>query len=679
MTKEKIAFVSMDRIVNKVMTQQLYEVFGETYEIKQLIAKENEILDVNDCVLAVFSNIFLKDLSKSKLTKDIPIIGAKRTIDMDKMSEIISIESGSRVLVVSNHKDAAYETIEILNKIGINHIQLIPYYPNCNEEISDIAITPGGMHLIPPEVKKTIDIGMKVIDISTIIEIFVKLKMPIEKLYLITEKYNKDFVRINKHNSDINKTLQGMFEILSEGIVSIDKRGKIIYCNKSFSRLIGLDYIDIISKNYVEIFKDMNIIDLISLKKNIYDEIVDYNDKKMLINKITLSKSGSIKGSVIGIQDITYIQSLENKVRKKLLNKGFVAKYTFNDVKGKSKIIKNRINIAKKISKSDFSVLIQGNNGTGKEIFAQAIHNESNRNKGPFIAVNLAALSDNLIESELFGYEEGSFTGALKGGKQGFFEMAHNGTIFIDEIGDTSLRVQQRLLRVLQEKEIMRIGGNRIIPINVRVIVATNRDLIKMVEKGLFRKDLYYRLRVLHVTLPDLKERTEDIPLLVDYFFKQLESNKYINQKALMLLEKYSWPGNIRELRNLVYYLESIAETEEISIEDLTEEFKNDKSSEYHTNEEFDLIIKELISKNILNECLEILKLIEIANNNNLIIGRNKIKSRLSEKGFNITVDQIRQRMERLKKYQFLVIGTIRKGSIVSEKGKEFIRYNHST
>jgi propionate catabolism operon transcriptional regulator len=207
---------------------------------------------------------------------------------------------------------------------------------------------------------------------------------------------------------------------------------------------------------------------------------------------------------------------------------------------------------AKKYSLADSSILIYGESGTGKELFAQSIHMASRRSQHPFVAVNCAALPESLIDSELFGYEEGSFTGAKKGGKTGLFELAHQGTIFLDEISELPLHLQSRLLRVLQEKEIVRIGGDQLIPIDVRIITASNKDLAECVRQGTFREDLYYRISVLQLRVPPLRQRKEDIPLLFRHFIRHREDlMRLITDADLAPLMQYHWPGNIRELENV--------------------------------------------------------------------------------------------------------------------------------
>lgn len=280
--------------------------------------------------------------------------------------------------------------------------------------------------------------------------------------------------------------------------------------------------------------------------------------------KITVSVSctpvvanNEISGAVFNLCDITMIQDLESQIRCKMSERGFKAKYTFEDIIYQSQSTYQTIETARRYSESDSNVIIVGETGTGKELFAQSIHNSSSRKNRPFVAINCAALPENLLESELFGYVEGAFTGTSKGGKMGLFELAHGGTLFLDEIGEVSLSIQSKLLRVLQERQVRRIGDNKVIDVNVRIISATNRSISKLSEQGLFRRDLMYRLDVLRLFLPPLRERENDVELLFLHLLKTQSQEARISVPALepgalSFLHQYPFIGNVRELKNIV-------------------------------------------------------------------------------------------------------------------------------
>lgn len=265
----------------------------------------------------------------------------------------------------------------------------------------------------------------------------------------------------------------------------------------------------------------------------------------------------TISGIVITLMDITKIQKLEKQIRSSLSEKGLRAKYTFDDIIHESDVINTIIDQARKYAASESNIIIVGETGTGKELFAQSIHNGSRRKNGPFVAINCAALPENLLESELFGYVEGAFTGTVRGGKMGLFEQAHGGTLFLDEIGEISLSIQTKLLRVLQEREVRRIGDNKVISVDVRIISATNRSITQLTQQGKFRKDLAYRLDVLRIFLPPLRDRENDVEML---FLHQLRQQSKasglpvpgISMSSLSVLHDYPFAGNIRELGNIV-------------------------------------------------------------------------------------------------------------------------------
>ncbi len=285
------------------------------------------------------------------------------------------------------------------------------------------------------------------------------------------------------------------------------------------------------------------------------EQVTSINGSSVIARSIPLDFNGRVQGKVVTLHEVTRIQASESKIRSSFHTKGLIARYRFSDVIGESDAIRELTARAKLYAGHDSNLLIYGETGTGKEVFAQSIHNHSRRAHGPFVSVNIASIAPSLLESELFGYVEGAFTGARKGGKFGLFELAHQGTLFLDEIGEMAPDVQSRLLRVLQEKEIMRIGDDKIIPVDVRIISATNRDLFQQIQSGAFRQDLYYRIHVVSLRIPPLRSRLEDIPLLFEHCLSQFRGvhgrHLTVTAAANELLCRYPWPGNIRQLRNV--------------------------------------------------------------------------------------------------------------------------------
>ena len=285
-------------------------------------------------------------------------------------------------------------------------------------------------------------------------------------------------------------------------------------------------------------------------------QLLTINSEQVVCNKVPICVSGRVVGAVINFQDVTKLQQMEAKVRRRLFATGHVATMTFDDIIGSSPRLQQSVALAGDFARTESAILILGETGTGKEVFAQSVHNSSHRSQGPFVALNCAALPEQILESELFGYVGGAFTGASQKGRAGLFEIAHGGTLFLDEIAELTSMTQGKLLRVLQEKQVMRLGSDRVTPVDVRILSATNQPLKQRVKENTFRADLYYRLNVLQLRLYPLRERGKDVIALARFFLERhaarLNRRLKFTPKALEVLTKYNWPGNIRELQNII-------------------------------------------------------------------------------------------------------------------------------
>ncbi|TDF98741.1 sigma 54-interacting transcriptional regulator [Paenibacillus piri] len=343
-----------------------------------------------------------------------------------------------------------------------------------------------------------------------------------------------------------------------DGIVYVTFNGRIDTINESALTMFSDKEIDFYHKSLNETIPDMvsHFKEVIASGKEKNNVLHQLNKQVLSANYIPVITDNTVAGVVINFQDITKIQQVEIQIRKKMSAKGLQAKYHFDHIIHKSKLMGQTIETATKFSRVSSNVLLVGETGTGKELMAQSIHNASNRHTGPFVAVNCAALPDNLLESELFGYVEGAFTGASKGGKIGLFELAHNGTLFLDEVSEIPITFQSKLLRVLQEKEIRKIGADKVIPVDVRIIAATNINLKKLVQEGQFRQDLLYRLDILKLYIPPLRKRQEDIYKLFMHYVGEFNqkfntSIQKLAPDALEMLIAYDFKGNVRELKNI--------------------------------------------------------------------------------------------------------------------------------
>lgn len=362
------------------------------------------------------------------------------------------------------------------------------------------------------------------------------------------------------------QTVSAFLSAVSEILIKVDENGYITEFNPAAQTLFHLSHDHRIS--ITDIIPSLDWHKLQAQPTELHEQVYRYDNQNLVMDIVPIFISSAFSGAVMSAQKVAQIQKLEQKLRSTIAQKGLVAKQSFSDIIGESPAIRATIDRAKRIARAEGTVLITGETGTGKEVFAQSIHNASERAKGPFVAINCAALSPNVLESELFGYVRGAFTGALSEGKTGIFELAHMGTIFLDEIGELPVDIQAKLLRVVQEKEIVRIGDNKVIPVDVRIIAATNRDLLDEVNHHRFRSDLYYRLSVLTIHLPALAQRSEDIPLLMQRFLSQESPCKTLTPAALDLLKEMPWPGNIRQLRNVAERLAVFSDTDVIDISD---------------------------------------------------------------------------------------------------------------
>ncbi|MDX5634434.1 sigma 54-interacting transcriptional regulator, partial [Clostridioides difficile] len=362
-----------------------------------------------------------------------------------------------------------------------------------------------------------------------------------------------------------NEVLRNILDGIKDGVIAIDSNGSIILYNESAKNMLKVERKCALNKYILDVFPKMEwMLDCLHEKEDVEDRKIRNINNLIVNTRTTLIKVDNSTYGVLGIiQDITKLQNLERKIRFDLNQKGLYARYTFDDFLFKDKLTKEFIEEAKKIGKSDYTTLLYGESGSGKEIIAHSIHNISKRKDRPFVAINCATIAENLLESELFGYEEGAFTGARKGGKRGLFELAHGGTLFLDEINSLSFNIQTKLLRVIEERQIMRIGSDYIIPLDIRIIAATNESLTEKIVMGTFRADLFYRLSSLEINIPPLRDRREDIIPLFNNFVNEvlkddglnginsIDENFVLTKDEMDKLYNYSWPGNVRELKTI--------------------------------------------------------------------------------------------------------------------------------
>lgn len=393
----------------------------------------------------------------------------------------------------------------------------------------------------------------------------------------------EELERLRFHEAVIDQLVETAYE----GLVVVDAHGNITKCK--YEKLLGIKEKDVVGRPVSEVIENTRLHEVIRTGRSEIGQVQTINGHDMIASRIPVSRNGVVIGAVgtVLFKDVKEVKALANRLEKlesKVktyegeINRLHQAKYTFDHIITRNTRMRHLIDLARKAADSHSTVLLEGESGTGKEYFSHAIHKASYRSKGPFVQINCAAIPRELIEAELFGYVEGAFTGASKGGKLGKFELANGGTLFLDEVGTLPLDMQAKLLRVLEEREYERIGGNQKIAVDIRVIAATNEHLSDMVQKGKFREDLYYRLNVLRLFLPPLRERKEDIPLLAEHILENF-CNQYgklgvrLSTGAMERLQSYDWPGNVRELRNAMERALMVSEGRVLYTKDLPDIF----------------------------------------------------------------------------------------------------------
>ena len=656
---KKILIISFGEHTGLSIKNQLHSIFNENLYIDNLNSSDD--FDNNlDYDLLIFSSEEIKNIFQPKINKSKDYVVLKRVIRHECIDEILKIERGKEVLLVNDTEESCKEVIDQLKNQGVDHIKYYPYYPGIKEYKNlNIAITPGETHLVPREIKNIIDINSRKMDITSLIEVLNKLECIDTYSDIVSSCFYRDMINMSKKYINISQETIRLKDLLTNlldnqknGIIYTNDENEVLVLNEEALRLLNIEKKDILSKNIYSVFKELK------------EDIVNIDNKEILVVKEKIKNNNTHSGNMIILNEVNHIHQIDDELRKKKKSKENQAKYTFEDMIGNCSSVRRNIKLAKKVAKSNSTVLIQGETGTGKEVLAQAIHNESERKDYPFVAINFAAIPENLIESELFGYEDGAFTGAKKGGKIGLFKKAHKGTIFLDEIGDAPLYLQSRLLRVLQEREITPVGSTETIPIDIRIIAATNKELLEEVKLKNFREDLYYRLNVMPMYSIPLRERKEDIRLLLEHYLfkvnKCCDLEEFFTNDSIDLLENYEWPGNIRELVNIVEYVSTIKEDgRRIDIADLPK-YIIEKNKNINKNIEIEKLKESLDKK----EFWVLEKIYKYQG-----IGRRTLSLMSMEEGLNIGEGKMRTIMSKLNNNGYIEINRGLKGTKILEKG----------
>lgn len=672
MSRKKLAIVTGSEATKETLCNQIKYFLEDCIDIEGF-SEEIQVREPIKADLVVMSSKILAEEMTEYVSPECPVLIANRSLNIENIEKLFGIPKGTKVFFVNDIKENAFGCIEALKEIGIDYIDFIPYYPGCRiYRTADIAVTAGETSLVPEYVEKTIDLGARTIDISSIIEILKHLDLMDEKLGLVSAKYRETMIRFSNNlyhlfneASRMNQYLARILNQINDGIIAFSGNGIISIFNEKSKEIFGAhsegELID-------SAISDRGLREYLLSERDMSDKLFRLDNGDYIISKFRIEK---IDTTVCTIKNTKENKDIEVKLRQDLIKKGYIGKYRFSDIVASSPVMQDTVHIARKLAKTDLNILIYGESGVGKELFASAIHNESERNRGPFVAINFSALSEDLVESELFGYEEGAFTGAKKGGKLGIFEQANQGTIFLDEIGDISLRIQARLLRVLQEKEIRRVGGSENIPIDVRVIAATNKNLVKMCQDGSFREDLYHRLKKFYLKIPPLKARAEDIDVLVKHFLKKHGKGRLtITEEVMDILRMNRWNGNVRELENVIEYFIAVSDDQTIRISDLPEDFFEEP---VRSQTDYSIYDEVLCERGNLEEYAYFLTMIKNYTDRGLTISRRTLAEAAKEKFPYATEERIRRKTDDLQELKLITKSVGRVGMRLTLNGVKYI------
>lgn len=631
--------------------------------------------------LIIFSTHVLAHNAAQKVKRETDIMILRRSLLNKSWEKILAIPLWERIMLVNDDRDSALETIALLYELGARHLELVPVYPELREIPDlDTAITPGESQLAPPSVKTIIDIGDRVVDLSTLVDLLTRFDLFNHETMNTVIEYAKTIIPRNQGLQTAVQGLMNLKNILQEslnsvdnGVITYDEKGHITVFNRAAETIFSTTAPQIMGQEIYGFLKERGMEGILQ-HEDIQEKITQIQKQDIIVSRKSITNHGQPTGGVLTLQIATKVKELEGKLRLQLKAKGHQAQYSFENIISKSKIMVKTLEIAKKMANNNLNILIQGETGTGKELFAHSIHNASPRRIYPFVAINCSALPDNLLESELFGYEEGAFTGARKGGKPGLFEQAHRGTLFLDEIGHISSNLQSRLIRAVQHKEILKIGGTNVLPVDVRILAATNCDLEKSCQNGDFRADLYYRLNILNLRIPSLRERKEDISLLIKYFLQQYQHQGELPLAVMEALQEYHWPGNVRELENTIDYL-MVMGHETIEPKDIpfcadTNQTKEPLRSLSFSHNNKQLLLPWEHYHGNLDHFL--LSLVYEAQSKSKSIGRRSLVKQAQKKGISITESVIYKWMKEMEERGLLALKRGRSGCRLTKKGLHF-------
>lgn len=681
--KKSIAVIAYDPFAGKAYAEQVKQVFGKRVIVRNYSTMDGSVTNMEACDLYMASTDAFDAMGDPG--RYLPAGAQRMEIQVTYRKEAIrilqEIPKGTEVLYVNITEMMAREAVTQLEQLGVTHLKFILYAPGSElNETAEIAVTPDEERYVPAGVTRIINLGQRTCSSDTMIEAALRLgyddllEADEFKQYLASVCANTYyFDRMLDRSGRLESQFDILMEVLDQGVIAINEHGEIYAINKAARDITRIPPGRGVGRTGEELFPYIPFNRCLKEKAETPPQVVRVAGNLVAVYVRPILRRDVCVGGVAILQQFNEMERRQNELRGQLLNKreGHRAKYCFDDVIGSSDAIIETKKILGKMARTESPVLLIGETGTGKELFAHSVHNASGRREQPFVAINCGAMPENLLESELFGYEEGAFTGAKKGGRPGLFEFAHQGTLFLDEVEGMSPALQVKLLRVLQEREIMRVGGNQIIHVDVRIVAATNEELEKKVEAGTFRRDLYYRLNALPVLIPPLRSRGDDVFYLLDDFRRRLGGTFKLSDEIKKIFREYRWPGNIRELHNVVDYL-NFTGHQVITIADLPPVFRlsSRPGRPGDQKEDHDFVFSPEYPSRAERILLEILYEMK---REGKCIGRDGLLLEAERRNVKLSQPQVRKVLGGLEQKGFVTVSRGRGGSKITEKGMNWI------
>ncbi len=655
------------------LQEQLKRYLPKRVEMRAYALDEGVPDGLRGDVLIVSSQLAYEELmAQCDVTQVGKTIIAGRSIPFHRLEQLVGVPVGTQVLLVNDLQETAQATIEQLRGVGLsgpNYTAYAPGMPLADIRDFKIAVTPGESDRVPPSIERVIDIGPRVLDFPTIMAVVTSFNVSSARAGAYSRQYLQVIIELmaslsasRNEVAQLNMRLSSMLDRLGDGLLLVDGEGQVVFVNDVAKQVLDIQDRHVTGRPIGKLLRQRGLSHVLA---DVGGEgrVVELGGEKVAVTRTVMPE----QMSMVSFKRVQESIDQSDRYRQELRRKGLVAKYSFGDILGQGKAIEKAKKIGGKLATSDLTILIEGESGTGKELFASAIHRQSPRNNAPFLAVNFSALPDNLIESELFGYVEGAFTGAKKGGKVGLFEQADGGTLFLDEIGDISHKVQARLLRVLQEGEFMPVGGSEVRTVDVRVVAATNRDLFKMVEMGDFRSDLYYRLKRGYIPLPPLRNRLEDIPKLAHRFLQESGVRDIaFTPKVIERFQTYHWHGNVRELRNTIEYMIAVRESNVLGLDDLPDHINGKGRPSVWRNRDVKLSDEEVFLLRTVRQYIS----------EGEVCGREKLAALGVAQGFPCTPHTVRSRLQHMEELGLISKRKGRHGTRLTEWGNQWLDWH---